>query len=55
MKLGSFYAAGGAKEVMQFVKPKVFLIGESRIINEGLQAYLEHVGAPDWTSDMRNW
>lgn len=36
---------------MQFVKPKVFLIGESRVIEDGLQAYLEHVGVPDWTTD----
>ncbi|MBN2311010.1 MAG: FAD-dependent thymidylate synthase [Candidatus Hydrogenedentes bacterium] len=36
---------------MEFVEPKVFLIGETRIIEEGLQAYLDHVGAPDWTTD----
>lgn len=36
---------------MKFVTPKVFLIGESRVIDEGLQAYLEHVGAPQWSTD----
>ncbi len=36
---------------MKFVEPKVFLVGETRIAEEGLQAYLEHVGAPDWETD----
>lgn len=36
---------------MKIVEPKVFLVGETRIIEEGLQAYLEHVGAPGWTTD----
>ncbi|MBI2423048.1 MAG: FAD-dependent thymidylate synthase [Candidatus Hydrogenedentes bacterium] len=36
---------------MKFVKPKVFLVGETRIHEPGLQAYLEHVGAPAWKSD----
>lgn len=36
---------------MQFVKPNVFLVGETRIIEDQLQAYLDHVGAPEWTSD----
>lgn len=36
---------------MEFVEPKVFLIGETRIVEEGLRAYLNHVGAPDWTTD----
>jgi thymidylate synthase (FAD) len=36
---------------MNFVEPKVFLVGETRIIEDQLQAYLEHVGAPEWTSD----
>jgi len=36
---------------MEFVEPKVFLVGETRIIEEGLHAYLEHVGTPDWTTD----
>lgn len=36
---------------MQLVKPKVFLVGETRIHEPGLQAYLEHVGAPEWQTD----
>lgn len=36
---------------MHKVEPQVFLIGETRIIEEGLQAYLHHLGIPDWTSD----
>jgi len=36
---------------MHRVKPKVFLIGETRVVEEGLQAFLEHIGAPEWTSD----
>lgn len=36
---------------MEFVEPKVFLIGESRIVEDGLRAYLEHVGVPSWTTD----
>ena len=36
---------------MHFVEPKVFLIGETRIIEPGLMAYLEHAGVSEWTSD----
>lgn len=36
---------------MQFVEPKVFLVGETRVVEEGLQAYLKHVGTPDWSTD----
>ena len=36
---------------MEFVKPRVFLVGETRIVEEGLQAYLEHLGAPGWQTD----
>ncbi len=36
---------------MELVKPKVFLIGETRIVEDGLQAFLEHVGAPAWETD----
>ena len=36
---------------MRKVEPKVFLIGESRVVEDGLQAYLDHIGIPDWTSD----
>ena len=36
---------------MERITPKVFLVGETRINEPGLQDYLEHVGVPDWTSD----
>jgi len=37
--------------LMEFVEPKVFLIGESRIVEEGLRAYLEFIGAPSWETN----
>lgn len=36
---------------MHRVEPQVFLIGETRVVKEGLQAYLDHLGVPDWVSD----
>ncbi len=36
---------------MRKVEPQVFLIGETRIIEEGLKGYLDYVGVPEWTSD----
>lgn len=36
---------------MKYVEPKVFLVGETQIIEDGLKDYLKHVGVPDWTSD----
>src|SRR3989344_7016380 len=36
---------------MHKVEPQVFLIGETRVVEEGLQAYLDHIGVPDWVSD----
>jgi thymidylate synthase (FAD) len=36
---------------VQLVKPKVFLVGETRIIEQGLQDYLAHIGAPNWKTD----
>lgn len=33
---------------MKQVEPKVFLVGETRLVPEGLQAYLDHIGVPDW-------
>lgn len=36
---------------MHRVEPKVFLVGETRIVEDGLKAYLEHIGVPEWTSD----
>jgi thymidylate synthase (FAD) len=36
---------------MRRVEPKVFLIGETRIVEDGLTDYLRHVGAEDWQSN----
>lgn len=36
---------------MEFVRPKVFLIGESRVLEEGLSSYLEHIGVSGWNTD----
>ena len=36
---------------MKFVKPKVFLIGETRVVESGLKGFLEHIGVPEWTTD----
>ena len=36
---------------MKFVDPKVFLVGETRIVEDGLQGYLDHVGAPSWNTN----
>jgi len=33
------------------VEPKVFLIGESTVNKEGLSAFLNHLGAPEWSSN----
>lgn len=35
---------------MHIIEPQVFLIGETRIVEEGLQAYLDTL-APDWKTD----
>lgn len=36
---------------MHKVEPKVFLIGETKVVEDGLQGYLDHLGISDWTSD----
>lgn len=36
---------------MRIVEPEVFILGETRIDEDGLKAFLEHIGAPDWQSD----
>lgn len=36
---------------MEYVKPKVFLVGQTRVVEEGLQAFLDHIGVPDWNTD----
>jgi len=32
-------------------EPKVFLVGETRVVDEGLSAYLAHLGVESWTTD----
>ena len=39
---------------MHKVEPQVFLIGETRVVEEGLAAYLNHIGVPEWKSDALN-
>src|SRR3989338_6435515 len=36
---------------MKIVEPKVYLIGETRLLEDELQLYLEEVGAPEWKTD----
>src|SRR3989344_7080667 len=36
---------------MRLVEPKVFLVGETRIVPSGLRSYLKHIGIPNWQSD----
>lgn len=36
---------------MEVVEPRVFLVGETRVVEDGLQAYLDYVGVPDWETD----
>ena len=36
---------------VKIVEPRVFLLGETTLNHEGLEAYLEYVGAPEWKSD----
>ena len=33
------------------IKPKVFLIGESKVNTDELQKLISHLGAPNWQSD----
>lgn len=35
------------------VCPKVFLVGETKVLDGGLQAYLEHVGAGKWLTNIK--
>lgn len=39
---------------MKEIKPKVFLIGETKINNDGLDAYLNYIGVPKWKSDAKS-
>lgn len=36
---------------MKLVQPKAFIIGETKIVPEGLQAMLSEIGVPEWHSD----
>ncbi len=36
---------------MRKVEPKVFLVGETKVLDDGLTAYLQHIGVPEWSSD----
>lgn len=38
---------------MKRVEPQVFLIGETKVLEDGLQAYLNYIGVPDWVSDAK--
>jgi len=39
---------------MKIVEPKVYLIGETRLLEDELQLYLEEVGAPEWKTDANS-
>src|SRR3990172_4075932 len=36
---------------MRSVEPKVFLVGETQTVEDGLREYLVHIGVPDWGTD----
>jgi len=36
---------------MQFITPKVFHIAQTRVIESGLQAYMDALNIPDWVTD----
>lgn len=36
---------------MHKVEPRVFLVGETKVIERGLSDYLNHIGIPEWESD----
>jgi len=36
---------------VKLVRPKVFLVGETRVNEEGLRAYFDHLGVPQWQTD----
>lgn len=39
------------RKPLRKIEPQVFLIGESRMVEEGLAAYLAHIGVSEWASD----
>lgn len=38
----------------QQIQPSVFLVAATAIDTSGLQAYLQHIKAPNWTTDSKN-
>ncbi len=51
MAAGPAWVPRGESIAVKQVEPKVFLVGETRIHEPGLEAYLAHAGVPDWTTD----
>lgn len=39
---------------MKIVEPKLYIIGETRIIEDQLELYLRDIGVPEWKSDASN-
>lgn len=39
---------------MKLVTPKAFIIGETRIVPENFQAFLEEIGVPEWHTDAES-
>ncbi|AHC30427.1 thymidylate synthase [Rhizobium phage vB_RleS_L338C] len=39
---------------MQYTEPKVILLSQTEVHQEGLERYLELAGAPEWTTDTEN-
>ncbi|MDO8669409.1 MAG: FAD-dependent thymidylate synthase [Candidatus Buchananbacteria bacterium] len=36
---------------MHKTQPKIFLVGETTAVEEGINDFLKHIGAPDWKTD----
>lgn len=36
---------------MRQVEPKVFLVGETRVLEDGLGAFLDHIGVTEWSTN----
>ena len=39
---------------MHRVEPSVYLVAETKANEEQIEAYLSHIGAPDWDSDAES-
>ncbi len=51
-KIALWYAGISTKgEPMREVEPTVFFVGETGVNEAGIQAYLAHVGAPEWKTN----